>query len=135
MQATVHCVPQNMPQPAGAEFEPGELEQVLGDLKCSLKATQRALLSSNLAELELQTSRQQVLCHQIAHHRNNIEGQKVSESVLQTAEACRRAARLQSALLKRLQRGLGLMTLFQSHPAITYEPPRQFQTKSEPGRR
>ena len=124
-----------MPQPVKAESERAELEQLLDQLKRSLSATQGALLSSNLAELELQTSRQQALFQKIARHRIDAGSHAVSESALQTAEACRRAAGLQSALLKRLQRGLGLMTLFQSHPAITYEPPRQFQTKSEPGRR
>ena len=134
MRAISDWIAGNMPQPVKAESERAELEQLLEELRRSLSETQAALLRSNLAELELQTSRQQALCHQMAHLRTNAGGQKLSESVLQTAETCRRAARLQSALLKRLQRGLGLMTLFQSYPAITYEPLRQ-ATSSKPERR
>jgi hypothetical protein len=132
MPAISQGIARNMTQPVNAESEPAGLEPLLDQLQRSLSATQGALLRSNLAELELQRSRQQALCHQIAGHRTSVGSKKLSESALHTAETCRQAARLQSALLKRLQRGLGLMTLLQSSPAITYEPLRQATRSSKP---
>jgi hypothetical protein len=124
-----------MRQPLKTELERAELEQLLKDLKCSFSQTQRALLTSNLAELELQTFRQRTLCQQITDSWRKVASQAVPESALQTAKTCRRAAGLQGALLKKLQRGLGLLTLFQTFPAITYERPRPAQSTCESGGR
>ena len=120
-----------MQQPVQSEFHQAGLSQLLDELKASLSETQRALLTSNLVELERQTSRQRELCETIARSCATRTCQPLPDEEQIAAGACRRAARLQSAILQKLQRGLGLLTLLQASRALTYEQPKQRQAASD----
>jgi len=101
---------------------------LLQNLDLCLREAQTALLSSNLTQLELQTLRQRDLCEQIRNCAH-LASRPPNDLIL-AAQGCKRAARLQGALLKRLQRGLGLLTLFRAHRSVTYDPPRQLASVS-----
>jgi len=97
------------------------LTTLLGELSLSLASGLRAMLDADLDEIERQTARQRMICERVTEVRCGRFEAAAREEVRRAVAECNRAARLQAALLTRLQRGLSLMALFRSCRGATYE--------------